>query len=127
MKLAIIGSPEFDDYSYMKKILDYYLKAENIDEILTNDDSRGTAILVKKYAQNNEIECQEYKAHWTKHGRAAGVMRNKNLVKNCNILIVFRLSSGSNQGVDDAIERANIIGRDAVVCDCKSDVLGDVG
>ncbi len=124
MKVAIIGSSEFTDYAYLKNILDCYLKAGFIEKIITSDDSQGTTVLAKRYAKANELECQEFKAYWER-GKSAGHIRNKNIINNCDIMIIFRIGVGSNKGIDNAIEQANNKGRDIVICEYESpDVIG---
>lgn len=67
-----------------------------IDEIVS-----GTANGVDKtgelYAVENNINIKQFKADWKKHGKAAGPIRNLEMVEyaDCGIFIIDNFSSGS--------------------------------
>jgi len=53
----------------------------------------GIDLNCKMYAKKNNIPYQEFKADWGKFGRAAGPIRNKEMAKNADGLIVIHHNS----------------------------------
>ena len=55
MKLAVIGSRDFDDYEFLKKILVYHPCTQII-----SGGARGADSLAKKYAKEFNIPIKEF-------------------------------------------------------------------
>jgi len=86
MKLAIIGSREFNDYNLLKKSLEHY--KFKITKVVSGA-ARGADSLGEKWAIENKIETLIFPADWDKHGKAAGFIRNEDIIKNCDCCIAF--------------------------------------
>jgi hypothetical protein len=84
MKLAVVGSRDFTDYKMVKKELDKL----NFD-LMVSGGARGADSLGERYADEHGIETFIFKPDWTKHGKAAGMIRNKDIVDACDVLIAF--------------------------------------
>jgi len=84
MKFAVVGSRSFSDYSLLCKALESF----DIDHIISGA-AKGADTLAAKYAIEKEIPLKEIPADWDKHGNAAGPIRNKQIVDECDQVIAF--------------------------------------
>jgi len=86
MKLAIIGSRTFENYSILIKNLDP-LKPK-ITQVISGA-AKGADSLGEKWAKGNNIPTLIFPADWNKHGKRAGFIRNEDIIKNCDCCIAF--------------------------------------
>jgi len=84
MKVAVIGSRGFDDYELVKTALSP-LKIT----LLVSGGAKGADSLGERYANENNIETLIFKPDWEKHGKAAGMIRNTDIVNNAETIIAF--------------------------------------
>lgn len=106
MKLAVIGSRSFSDYGLLKDTLDAY----DID-IIISGGARGADNLAEVYAHQNSIPKRIFLPDWGAYGRAAGMIRNKDIVENCDMLIAFW--DGESRGTYNSIQLAEKLGKPA--------------
>ena len=99
-RLAIVGSRTFSDYALLKKTLDEY---KNISKIISGG-ARGADKLGEKWAKENNIETLIFLPDWNKYGRAAGVIRNRDIVSNSDTVIAFQ--DGKSTGTLSSINLA---------------------
>ena len=99
MKLSIIGSRSFFDYTMLEKILN----KEKID-ILVSGGAIGADSLGEQYAENNNIPTLIFKPDWKRFGRAAGFIRNKDIIDNSDKVIAFW--DGKSKGTLNSINLA---------------------
>jgi hypothetical protein len=84
MKVAVVGSRNFTDYDLMKKVLD------NIKiDIIISGGALGADYLAEQYAKENNLEMIIHKPNWHKHGKAAGYIRNVDIVNDAEMVIAF--------------------------------------
>ena len=76
MKLAVIGSRDFTNYQELKDALDKVATHVKIDLIISGR-ARGTDMLAERYAAEKEIPTLIFPPDWGKHGRSAGIIRNR--------------------------------------------------
>lgn len=99
MKVAIIGSRSFSDYELVCNTLDPI--KDKITSIISGG-ARGADRLAEKYAHENSISTVIFLPDWEKNGRGAGVIRNKLIVKECDICIAFW--DGTSKGTKHTID-----------------------
>ena len=102
-KVAIVGSRNFDDYELLSERLKNYVG--NISEIISGG-AKGADSLAEMFADEYGIKKTIFKAEWDKFGRSAGIIRNKDIVKNCDVLIAFW--DGKSKGTKNSIDLATI-------------------
>lgn len=97
MKLAIVGSRDFDDYEFLKRIINYHPCTQII-----SGGARGADTLAKRYATEHDIPIQEFIPNWDAHGKSAGFLRNEQIVKACDELVAFwnKISRGTKHSID---------------------------
>ena len=103
--LAVVGSRQFDDYQLLCRTLDQY---EGIGHIITGD-AKGADSLALKYAKEKNIPWTECIAEWDKLGKAAGHIRNKDIVGGADELVAFW--DGSSKGAKNSIDLAKKSGK----------------
>ena len=101
MKLAIVGGRDFQDYELMKQILEAY---RNEVELVVSGGAKGTDALAERWAEENNIPTKVFYPDWKKYGRAAGPIRNKEIVSNAEFVIAFW--NGTSRGTKNDVELA---------------------
>ena len=106
MRLIIAGSRDFNDYGFVKDILDYYL--QNTDKhtvAVISGTQRGVDSLGERYAKENGIKVERFPPDWDTHGKAAGPIRNQQMADAATHCIVFTSGGpGSKSMIEIAIK-----------------------
>lgn len=113
MKLAIVGSRSFDNYN----LLDYVIKDKyDISEIemIISGAARGADTLGRKFAIENKIELLEFPAEWDKYGKAAGYIRNEQIIDACDECVCFW--DGESRGTKHDIDLCKKKGKPCEIC-----------
>ena len=103
MKLAIVGSRGFSHYNYLDKSIQVYFPIQSITGIVSGG-AIGADALGKRFATDHKLLYTEYPADWNKHGKAAGYIRNVEIVNNCDVLIAYwdAVSKGTRHSINIA-------------------------
>ena len=95
MKIIIAGSRDFDDYALLRKTMDS-LRPKNVNVFKTFDDvtvisggASGADTLGERWARARELNVIRIPAKWHKYGKAAGPIRNEQMVKMADMLVAF--------------------------------------
>jgi hypothetical protein len=88
MKVAVIGSKNFNDYEKFQKIINDFLKTYKDVEFISGG-AEGTDSLAQKYAKDYGIPIKIYYPNWKKYKKAAGPIRNKQIWQDADIGIAF--------------------------------------
>lgn len=105
MKIAIVGSRN--------------LSIDNIDSYVTECDeivsggAKGVDTSAAEYAKRKNIKLTEFLPEYSRYGRAAPIVRNKQIVDYSDKIIVFW--NGKSSGTHSVIEYAKKIGRECEV------------
>lgn len=102
---SVSGSRHFTDYDGFSERMRTVIKLlkETPDKIHVGD-CRGTDTLTVRWCHENDVSCEVFEADWDKHGRAAGPIRNKQLLKRTSTLIAFLASA--SRGTKNCINQA---------------------
>lgn len=108
MRVAVVGSRFFTDYDYVKSSLDKISEVDKIT-VIVSGGARGADSLGERYARENGIEFVLFAADWNKHGKAAGPIRNKQLIEEGKpeMVVAFKPGKGTMNTIGHA-ERNNI-------------------
>lgn len=103
MKIAIVGSRWYAEYDVIKE---YVLKKIDINEVecVISGGANGVDRLAEKFAKEFGLKMTVFLPDWNKHGKAAGPIRNKDIVKNADV--VFAFWDGQSRGTKSSIELA---------------------
>jgi hypothetical protein len=93
MKVLVCGGRKYGDARFLFAQLNYLHQQLGITQIIQGGAS-GADYLAKGWAYSNDIECREFKADWNKHGKAAGPIRNKQMLDEGKPDIVMAFPGG---------------------------------
>lgn len=110
MKLAVVGSRNL---TYIA--LDDYI-SENVDEIVSGG-AVGVDSCASEYARAHGIKLTEFLPQYEKYGRAAPIVRNKQIVEYADKIIIFW--NGNSKGTLSVIKYAEKINKPFEVILCK--------
>lgn len=88
MKIGIVGSRTFLDYELVKKALAEYLSKHD-DLIIVSGGAAGADSLGERFADENGLQKIIFKPNWKKYGKIAGVVRNRTIVNESDLIIAF--------------------------------------
>lgn len=89
MKLAIIGGRDFSDYSLLCNVAGKFFDNDGDIDLIVSGGAKGADSLGARYANANRIPLLEYKPDWEKHGKAAGMIRNKDIINEADVVLAF--------------------------------------
>ena len=107
MKLAIVGSRNFNDYKKFKKhILEVVClwELDLSDLTIISGGAKGADSLAGEFATDFDIPIKIYSANWKKYGKAAGVLRNSQIINEATHVVAFPSVTG--KGTQDSIKKA---------------------
>jgi hypothetical protein len=104
VKLAIIGSRNFDDYEYLQSVMEQEFETEPI-ELIISSGMDGTNQLGERYAVENNIPKRTIDSEWAKYGKNASIMQSVDIVKTSDVILAFwdGQNSETKQSIDQAI------------------------
>lgn len=108
MKLAVIGSRTFSDYSKMKQLLSTF----ELSQIISGG-AQGADSLAAKFAVEHNIELKVFYPDWDRHGKKAGMLRNIEIINACDAVLAFW--DGSSKGTKHSIEYARKLNKEVQV------------
>ncbi|MBQ4631289.1 MAG: DUF2493 domain-containing protein [Clostridia bacterium] len=109
-KLVIAGSRDFNDYNLLSTTLDEVVAELKADYNITivSGTANGADKFGEKYAEKHGLKIERHPANWGRFGRGAGPIRNAEMVKESNGVIVFW--NGESAGAKNIIECAKAEG-----------------
>lgn len=115
MRILVCGGRDYLDYTTLSKTLDkvLYGKVEDIPDDVTiiQGGAKGADFLAKVYCYCfgwGGISCEEYPADWKKYGRAAGHIRNQQMLDEGKPDLVVAFPGG--RGTADMMSKAKAHG-----------------
>jgi hypothetical protein len=103
MRLVIAGGRDFNDYGYVKYVLNELRKHFKIDSILTGHGC-GADMLGERYADEHLIPLELYPAKWGEYGKSAGPRRNEEMAENADAVVLFPGGKGTEHMHDMAVK-----------------------
>lgn len=103
MKLAIVGSRNFNDYAKLEAKLRELYDISQITLVISGG-AAGADTLAERFACERKLPQRIHRAQWAMHGRSAGPIRNRLIVNDCDALVAFW--NGRSAGTRSAIKMA---------------------
>jgi hypothetical protein len=113
MKLAIVGSRSFNDYDLLCDFIEENYNVKEITEIVSGG-ARGADALGERFANDYLKELTVFPADWEKHGKKAGLLRNVDIIKNCDECVCFW--DGESHGTKHDIELCEKMNKPYKIC-----------
>lgn len=107
MKILVCGGREFDDWQILCYELDKLRHKHQISQIIEGG-AKGADFLSRVWAKWNGISFTEYPADWKRHGKAAGGIRNQQMLDEGMPDIVLAFPGG--RGTADMVRRSRSAG-----------------
>lgn len=105
MRILVCGSRTFKDKDLMENVLKQY----DIRTIIQGE-ARGADTLAKEYGIRRGIDICSFPALWDKHGKAAGPIRNHQMLVEGKPDLVIAFLSKDSIGTKDMIKQATNYG-----------------
>lgn len=105
MRVLVCGGRDYTDRNHVFATLNDFHREHGITTII-NGGQKGADRLASSWANLRLIECRTFLANWAKYGRAAGPLRNKEMLKEGKPDIVIAFPG--NEGTADMVERARL-------------------
>ena len=105
-RLVVAGSRNFNDYSLLCTTLNEVvgeLKSE-YNVTIVSGTANGADKLGEKYAEKHGLKIERHPANWGRYGRGAGPIRNAEMVKESDGVVVFW--NGESSGAKNIIDCA---------------------
>lgn len=112
MKLAIVGSREFENYDLLCVEVSKIKETQTI-ELIVSGGAKGADTLAKKYASMNNIPLVEFKPDYKKFGHNAPVQRNKLIVEISDCVLAF--VAPTSKGTWDTIRKAEKMSKKVII------------
>lgn len=108
MKILVCGGRDFIDYELLSETLTALCPLsfeETYQEVrIIHGGAKGADLMADKWAINRWIVTEEFKADWDKHSKAAGPIRNQQMIDEGRPDIVVAFPGG--KGTADMVRRA---------------------
>lgn len=103
MKVLVCGGRDFDNFDYLCGVLDTLHKDTPITELI-HGQARGADNQAAAWAARKDIPRRAFPADWTKHGKAAGPIRNKQMLADGkpDLVVAFRGGRGTANMIKQA-------------------------
>lgn len=109
MKLAIVGSRDFNDFLYMKKkVAEFGFAPGELTEIVSGG-ARGADSLAEQLAVEWNLWKKVFPAEWDKYGKSAGYRRNELIVEYSDMIFAFW--DGKSKGTQHTINLTKRYGK----------------
>lgn len=115
-RVIVAGGRDFSDEKYLNESLEA-LREEYLEIEIVSGHANGADKLAEEYAKRLGLELKVFPADWKKYGRAAGPIKNKEMLE--YILegdpIVVAFWDGQSRGTKDMISKAKEAGVDVKI------------
>ena len=107
MKLLVCGGRDFNDPAAVERVLTLIHEKHGIDTLI-HGAATGADNLASEWATRNNIYQDAFRANWGAHGKAAGPIRNKDMLNHGKPDAVVAFPGG--RGTSDMVRRAKKAG-----------------
>lgn len=89
IKLSIVGSRSITDDKFVNRILNCYKFMFGLPIKVISGGAKGIDSIGEAWADKLNIEKQIFLPDWDNNGKAAGFIRNEDIIKNCDICLAI--------------------------------------
>jgi hypothetical protein len=110
--LLVCGGRDYSDKHTLWVTLNGCVHDRGVIRVIAGG-AKGADTLAEEWAKIQEIECVVYHADWAKHGRAAGPIRNQQMLDDSKPNLVVAFPGG--RGTADMVRRARAAGIEVIL------------
>lgn len=114
MKVLVCGHREFDDWNLLCSTLGPYA---SLDNTIIEGEAKGADFLARVWAKWQGVPYEAYPADWKTYGKAAGPIRNKQMLTEGKPDLVVAFLAKDSIGTKNMIDQARKAGVETVVID----------
>lgn len=107
MKVLVCGGRDYANQRLVDEVLDDVHAIHRITLVI-HGAARGADALADSWAKRRAVGCRPFPADWAKHGKAAGPLRNQQMLEEGHPDLVCAFPGGS--GTEDMKRRARAAG-----------------
>jgi hypothetical protein len=109
MKLLIAGSRNFEGgYKFDMRLIEFMMEHGRPSEVVCGMCATGADKEAVMWAKRNKITVREFPANWSKHNKAAGPIRNREMAQYCDRAIIFwDAKSRGTKNMIEELQKAN--------------------
>lgn len=104
-RIVVVGSREYPNLDEVEQLV----REQERDTIIISGGATGVDSVAVTTAQYYRMPYEVYPAHWSKHGRSAGAIRNREMVDNADEVVAFW--DGKSRGTKITIDYAKAQGK----------------
>jgi hypothetical protein len=108
-RVAVVGSRDYPDWRQVRE----YVESLPAGTVVVSGGARGVDAIAEKAARLAGLAVDVYPADWQTYGMAAGMIRNRQIVKNCHRVVAFW--DGKSKGTKNTIDLAVAMGKPVTV------------
>lgn len=105
MRVLVCGSRSFGEKDTHARQMDQVLRDLPPDATIVHGDARGADRMAGTWARENGRHEERHPANWEKHGKAAGPIRNSEMLR-ADLDRVIAFWDGKSKGTKDMIDKA---------------------
>ena len=119
MSLAVVGSRTFSNYDLLCTTLDKLRLVDPDVHTIVSGGARGADQMGERYAKEEGLETLIFEPDWAKHGKAAGLIRNKDIVAASDYVVAFW--DGESRGTLNSINHAKQMKKELTIVRFKNE------
>ena len=104
----VSGSRYYSNERKFFEKMDKYDKKYGPFETIVQGEARGADELARQWAESRKRKVIGYKANWSKYGRAAGSLRNSQMLNQTSATILLSFPLQDSVGTWDMVRKARI-------------------
>lgn len=115
LRILICGGRHFSDYVLLEKTINGIIAESGCEDIeIVSGHCVGADRLGELYAEKHNAQVKIFPAEWTKYGKCAGIIRNKQMVdyisgfKNKVVVAFISANTKGTRNAIDLAKKANI-------------------
>lgn len=109
MRILVCGSRHFKDYNKGWEVLSEYAD-KTCDMTFIHGDADGADRFCDFYSWYNGYKVERYPADWEKHGKAAGPVRNREMLERGKPDLVIAFLAPGSRGTANMVRQAKEAG-----------------